>query len=144
MQILFTQREFSNAAAEEKKSKRVLLEYNGIDIYCKISPSDCDVFPQLVENLRFVTANTTFFSDYIKMKQRNRACINLIEVSEGAVERLPEIEIGSLESSLVARLGDCEAFRAGASTYYMSKDKDIAFEVTQGIVNRGLYFKRID
>ena len=81
----------------------------------------------------------------IKTKERgNRRCITLIEITEGALERLPEVKIGMNETDFPAALGDYEIFSAGAANFYMSKEKAVAYEVSNGVISRGLYFERID
>ena len=124
-----------------------LFEYNGIDIYCKdFTKSDCDVYASAARRFDLCHLQSTGFSQtMIKTKDRgSRRCITLIEITEGALERLPEVKIGLNETDLPTALGDYEIFRAGAADFYMSKEKAVAYEVSNGVISRGLYFERID
>lgn len=122
-------------------------EYNGIDVYCKdFSSNDCDVF--IAPNRRIEACYNEqegFSQTMVKLKQRgSRACITLIAIQKGSLERIPGILIGQLEKSLLNQGLNYEVFNAGSATYYMLKDEGVAFEVMQGVITQGLYFERID
>lgn len=136
-----------NPSGNNTEFAESLFEYNGIDIYCKdFTKSKCDVFVSAARRFDLCHLQSTGFSQtMIKTKERgNRRCITLIEITEGALERLPEVKIGLNETDLPAALGDYEIFRAGAANFYMSKEKAVAYEVSNGVISRGLYFERID
>ena len=136
-----------NPSGNNTEFAESLFEYNGIDIYCKdFTKSECDVFASAARRFDLCHLQSTGFSQtMIKTKERgNRRCITLIEITEGALERLPKVKIGLNETDLPAALGDYEIFRAGAANFYMSKEKAVAYEVSNGVISRGLYFERID